>query len=390
MYSFRDPKGPTSNRPKLTSEEPVRVIDVITDNEHPLYDKLGKDASIGSIVYRPLSTTIDTSEEGDTQFTGQAFPLNPNIKTLPLKNEVVLIIRGPQADIRDGGTKDIAYYQTVYSIYNHPHANAYPVFDEPGSEVNIGEGIDLSDEIAPLQPYTGDTLIEGRLGQSIRMSGGTSVKNPYTDSSNKNKPFTFITNGQTNENPNKEAFIPILENIDKDPSSIYLTSDHSIPLTLANTKRDSYDNAPDEPSKYRGSQVLINAGRLTFNAKKDDILLSSANSVGINSNTINIDGKEYLCIDAEKIFIGSIARSNNGNAKQPVLLGHQVENYLQEFLEILINMTDAFKTAKTVKGDPVPKVMYAAGVSNTLLKSLQNQINPAGGSRLKSTKTFVE
>ena len=332
MLNLRDPKGPKSNKPKPVNEEPVRVIDVITDSEHPLYEKLGKDASIGSIVYRPISSTVDTTEEGDSVYTGQAFPLNPNFKTLPLKNEIVLLVKGPSTDIRSGGTTDISYYQTVYSLYNHPHVNAYPVFDDPGAEVNIGTGITLSGEIAPLQPYPGDTIIEGRLGQSIRMSGGQSEKNTYTDDSNKNKAFTFISNGFTNENPNKEAFIPILEHIDKDPSSIYLTEDHTIPLTLANTKRDSYDEIPDEPSKYKGAQVLINAGRLTFNAKTDDILLSSANSVGINSNTVNIDGKEYLCVDAERIYLGSKARINNGNAKQPVMLGHQVETYLQDLI----------------------------------------------------------
>lgn len=390
MLNLRDPKGPKSNKPKPVNEEPVRVIDVITDSEHPLYEKLGKDASIGSIVYRPISSTVDTTEEGDSVYTGQAFPLNPNFKTLPLKNEIVLLVKGPSTDIRSGGTTDISYYQTVYSLYNHPHVNAYPVFDDPGAEVNIGTGITLSGEIAPLQPYPGDTIIEGRLGQSIRMSGGQSEKNTYTDDSNKNKAFTFISNGFTNENPNKEAFIPILEHIDKDPSSIYLTEDHTIPLTLANTKRDSYDEIPDEPSKYKGAQVLINAGRLTFNAKTDDILLSSANSVGINSNTVNIDGKEYLCVDAERIYLGSKARINNGNAKQPVMLGHQVETYLQDLIDIITNMAQSMKTAKTVKGEPIPVLNYQGGVAKDLLKSLKSQINPRGGSKLKSTKTFVE
>lgn len=390
MINFRDPKGPSSNKPTPVNEEPVRVIDVITDSEHPLYDELGQDLSIGSIVYRPISSTIDTTEEGDLAYTGQAFPLNPNFKTLPLKNEVVLLVKGPSTDLRSGGTTDIAYYQTIYSLYNHPHVNAYPVFDEPGAEVNIGTGIDLSGEIAPIQIYPGDTIIEGRLGQSIRMSGGQSEKNPYTDDDNKNKAFTFITNGITNENPNKEAFIPILENIDKDPSSIYLTEDHSIPLTLANDKRDSYDEAPVIPSKYKGSQVLVNAGRLTFNAKKDDILISSATSIGINSNTVNIDGKDYLCIDAEKIYLGSVARSNTGVSKQPVLLGHQVESFLEEFIDLVTQMASGMKSAKTIKGDTIPQLNYVGYKTKILLDSLKSRINPSGGSRLKSTKTFVE
>ena len=377
------------NNAQAQPTEVVRVIDVIMDDTHPMYKDLGETLSLNSILYRPISDSVDLTEEGDKEYTGQAFPLDPNIKTIPLKNETVLLVRGPNRNFSNSGERDVAYYVSMVSLFNHPHINAYPVFDDPGSEVNIGEGIDFVDSNAPLQAFPGDTIIEGRLGQSIRLSGGMSEKNPFTNEDNKNQPFLFISNGLTNTNQNENGFEPILEDIDKDPSSIYLTSDHIIPLTLANKKRDSYDNKPDEPSKYKGNQVLVNAGRLVFNAKKDDILLSSINSVGINSKTLNLDGKDFVCLDAEKIYLGSRARSGQGIAKQPVLKGHEVERYLQSLIDIITIMSNSMTVASN-GGGPIASINTAGSNATAQLKSIRSLINPTGKSNLKSLKTFVE
>tara|TARA_Y100001972_G_scaffold117420_1_gene156404 strand:+ start:2090 stop:3256 length:1167 start_codon:yes stop_codon:yes gene_type:complete len=387
---FREKNGPGINKKGRDPLYPVRVIEVIDDDTHYLYDVLDMTPEdIGTILYRPVdSSAQDLSEEGDKVFTGKAYPLNPNINTLPLKNEVVLLVEGPRRNLRASANDAAEYYISIVNILSHPHVNAYPVFDEPGAPVNIGEGIELRDDVAPLQPFPGDTLIEGRLGQSIRLSGGASQKNPFTDDSNKNKPFTFIRNGVTIPEGGN-GFTHILENIDKDPASIYLTSDHTIPLTLGNTKRKSYDNIPDLPSDYKGQQILLNAGRLTFNAKKDDILLSSVNSVGINSKTVNLDGDEFICLDADKIFLGSKAREISNIGKQPVMLGHEVERYLKEMLAILDSICTGMQAASN-GGGSVPSVNAAGNSAKVRFRELALQINPEGTSKLKSTKTFVE
>lgn len=390
-FLFEQDRTGASAKPAFDSPsvEPVRVIHVIDDDKHPLYEKLGNNESnIGSILYRPLSSNIDTTEEGDMAYSGQAFPLNFNQYLLPLKNEVVLLIKGPDQQVGDSGDTDIKYYQTVYSIFNHPHINAYPVFDDPGAAVNIGEGLDYVEKIAPLQHYPGDFIIQGRLGQSIRLSGGSGSYNSYTDTENKNRPFTFITNGRNIEDSN-DGFTFTNEDINKDDASIYLTSDHTIKLNLANEKRDSYDDIPDLPSKYRGNQILLNSGRLTFNANKDDILLSSANSIGINSNSVNIDSKDYLCIDSEKIYLGKKARSISGYGKQPVLKGHEVERYLQRVLDVVIRMAKDMSVASN-GGGPVPSINAGGSFAMTQLIKMKGEIGPTQKSQLKSEKTFVE
>jgi len=386
----RERKGPGLKSRDRAALYPVRVIEVIVDKNHYLYEPLKlKPEDIGSILYRPVDTTAgDTSDEGDKIYTGKAYPLNPSINYLPLKNEVVLLVKGPRRSLRASAIDATDYYMSVLNILSHPHSNAYPVFDEPGAPVNIGDGIELRDDIAPLQPYPGDFLIEGRLGQSIRLSGGASKENPFTDDSNKNKPFTFISNGVTIPEGGN-GFVHILEDINKDPASIYLTSDHTIPLTLANTKRKSYDEEPDIPSAYKGEQIILNAGRLTFNAKTDDILLSSIKSVGLNSKTVNVDADDFVCLDGKSIFLGSKARSVSGIGKQPVLKGHEVERYLIDIIEVIESMCKGMIAAAN-GGGSVPTVNQSGQSALMRFTSLKSQINPSGGSKLKSTKTFVE
>ena len=134
----------------------------------------------------------------------------------------------------------------------------------------------------------------------------------------------------------------------------------------------------------------MNSDRIVLNARSNEVLISGQESVGINSNTVNLDAKDFLCIDADKIFIGSRARIADGNAKQPIMLGHQVERYLQDVLDVVEMMAKAMMKAKTVKQDAIPNLIYAGANAKGTIKSLKNRLNPKGRSELKSKKTFVE
>lgn len=365
---------------------PGRVVDVILNSEHKYYDRYGGPDSIGIVLYIDLADGVDTSDTGDVVYSGIAYPLNRDINTLPVKNEIILIQTGPGTNLGQASSYSRKYYQTAYNLWNHPHHSAFPT-DKDEEGVNIGEAFDINDKLAPLQPFPGDTIISGRLGQTIRMSGTEIEENKLTDDSNKDKPFIVISNGQKET---QNGFSHIIEDINEDPSSIYLTSDHSVPLALANNKRASYDKSPDIPSKFQGSQLLFNSDRIVLNARANEVLISSQESIGLNSKTVNIDGEEYMCIDADKIYIGSGARKADGNAKQPVMLGHQVETYLQDVIDVLEGIAKAMMKAKTVKGDAIPQINMKGASSLGAFKSLKNRINPKGKSLLKSTKTFVE
>ena len=371
-----------------TNEEFIgRVVDIILDDKHPEYAKYGYSDSIGLIKYTTLGVRGSSSEEVDEEeYAGIAVPLRRNSNLYPLKNEVVILTIGPSFNVENQSSRGKVYYQTVVSIYNHTHHNALP--PTTGSKgVNIGEGIDEQSSLAPLQPLPGDHIIEGRLGQSLRFSGGLSEKSTWTDDTNKNKPITVLRNGQREV---EGGFTSIMEDINEDATSIYLTSNHMIPLTLASNKRDTYDEKPDNPINYQGSQLLLNSDRLTLNAKKSDILISSAESIGLNSKSAHIDADDYMCFDADKIYLGRRARANEGANKQPVVLGHRMEAFLQDVLDQLIALSKAMGKAKTIKGEPIPTINLRGASAEIVINQLKRQLNPKGSSTLKSNKTFVE
>lgn len=364
----------------------ARVVDIILDDTHPDYDKFGKLDSIGLIKYYKLGNRQTQEEFVEDTYTGVAFPINRNSTLYPLKNEIVYLTKGPSFSVENQKPDSKVFYQTVFSLYNHVHHNALPP-DTGSKSVNIGEGIDEQEKIAPLQPLPGDFIIQGRLGQSFRFSGGLSEKSPWTDDSNKNSPITILRNGQKEV---EGGFSNLLEDINEDSTSIYLTDNHTIPLTLANDKRASYDDIPDTPSNYQGSQLMLNSNRLTLNAKESDILLSSATSIGLNSSTVNIDGKEYMCIDADKIYLGVKARTNQGAAKQPAVLGHRMEAFMQDVLDQLIAMAKAMGSAKVTGHSAIPVLNLRGKSSQIVLKQLKRQLNPKGNSNLKSKKLYIE
>jgi hypothetical protein len=365
-----------------------RVVDIVLDSSHPDYENYGLSDSIGLIKFAELGTQqIEEGEEENEQlFTNVAYPIDRNDVMYPLLNELVLLTYGPSFDVESQSKSSKIYYQTLFSVHNHIHHNALPP-TTASLELNLGEGIDEQSKIAPLQPLPGDKIIQGRLGQSIRLSGGLSEKSPWTDEDNKNKPITIIRNGQKEV---EDGFFNILEDINEDSTSIFLTSDHTIPLTLVKDKRDSYDEKPERPSDFKGSQLLFNSDRLTLNARKSDILLSSNISIGMNSTTVNIDGEDYICADADKIYLGVKARTNQGANKQPAVLGHRMEAFMQDVLDQLIAMAKSMGRAKTIDGKPVPTINLRGNSAEIVLKQLKRQLNPKGNSNLKSKKLYIE
>jgi hypothetical protein len=347
---------------------------IALDESTEILDAQGNSLPIGTILYRDI-----TAEKETTATEYPALPLQSNFKQFPLLNEVVLLIQGPTSDIQTNvSTKDV-YYSTVVNLWGSSHHNALP---EPNTDIStiLGKDVKELSDVNPMYPYPGDVLIEGRQGQSIRIGGNMSPKNTLVDSINNAKPFILISNGQIKTD---NGIDHIVEDINKDPNSLYFLSDHKSDLVAANTKRDSYDLVPLNSDQYIGNQVIINGGRLFFNAKEDSILLSAKESVGLNARTLNLDATEYFCADSKKIYLGKAARTSGG--KEPVILGAQLENWLTTLLDTLNNLAIAMTTATSVIGGPVVQLNAAGPELQAVVNSLKTQIK-----LFQSKKVFTE
>jgi len=251
----------------------VRVIDIILDESHPRWKELGGWDSLGTIFYTGVTETTSTTKPDKNN---AARPLYPNIKQYPLKNEIVIILKGANKDIYGLNKDQDTYYLPTggINIWSHQHHNALPTkaslegesgestiqdyqatengmtrqVTDGSSDINLGNYFKEQLNVKPLLPYEGDYIIEGRYGNSIRF--GASVKDDVIPENNKNDwsqgieeigtPITIIRNGQSKELDDK-GWVPTIEDINRDDSSIYMTSNQKISsLAVASTNFQSY------------------------------------------------------------------------------------------------------------------------------------------------------
>jgi hypothetical protein len=359
-----------------------RVVDIILDEFHPRYNDKGRSQSINGIFYRELSDSTIEDEEQEHKF---AFQGSAAFKQVPLRNEIVAITQGPSYNRDNNANDSILYWHRIVPVWNHPHHNASPDSIqfakalEADPDVDLGTNFEETDQVNPLQGFPGDLLIEGRQGQSIRFTGARYPSNPLVNDSNSNQPIIILSNGQKEAETGYES---ILEDINEDKGSMYFLSNHKVPLEQSNKKQDAFDIRPVKFNEYQGNQVLLTSGRLVFNAKEEDILLSSKNNFAVTSNVLGLDSKEYIGIDSKKIFLGIKARRFED---EPVLLGNSTSDWLRRVLEQLENVVNTLATLPPSPGGAVAKLIAQGNATRPILKTLKTEIN-----KLKSKKVFTE
>jgi len=366
-------KQGSSTKSKKPTSTYGKVVKVLTSLDDPDC----KDSSmLNGVYYRLPKIATDESTPDALRFAYQG---DPSSRTIPLPGEVVEIITAPGANSVANPSAKVKYWGKIVNIWNHPHHGAAPDTKQPEWESSLLGGQEEVSTINPLQANPGDTLIEGRLGQSVRFSGyGTS---PQIEGVSPN-PYIVISNGQIKTT---EGNSPIYENVNDDFNSIYFLSDHKILLTPANTKRDSYNEIPKTSDQFKGNQVVINGGRLYFNAKEESAFISAKQSIGLNANNINLDATEYFCVDAKKIYIGVKARTATSSVQQPAVLGKQLENWLSALLDALDAVATSMTSASAVGAGPVTQLNVSGPILKSTVQSLKTQYK-----LFKSKKVFVE
>lgn len=382
----------------------VRVISIILDDLHPRWDELGQWAALGAIMYDEISTSngIGPGYLKENIFSYPvAYPVNSFIKHYPLLNEIIYLVDLPSNNLDFNPTSTKKYYMDSINLWNHPHHNGYPlpnvtlpsevlndytlstggtirrIVDDPNiSNTEGASGIDLGDtfverpNIHPLHPFEGDTIIEGRWGNSIRFGStvttfdnSTDNLNPWSDNTNKLKngdPITIIRNGQGNRSV--EGWSPIIEDINEDLSSIYLTSTQAITninrLFATNQDAgyyaDSYISSGKNPLQslqtYNDPQIILNSDRIVLNSIRNsiilnspvnDIHLSSGRDVMIDAGGFKLDNSKIV-LNSQKLFLGNPTVST-----EPLVLGLQFHYFCKKLLRIVLGINDILMKAET-------------------------------------------
>lgn len=367
---------------------PVKVLEVILDPKDDRYDsKLGENNfyGIGAIRFAPYDQDVQGDNIGEI-----AFPLSNQLKTLPLKNEIVLVTKSPYVDWnredRKNTTQKYYYVQnTVVNLWRNPNANPYAL--DPNSETDnqtpddLGYNFSPNDNLKQLQPFNGDTILEGRFGHSIRFSGAESPLAPLVDTPG--SPYISIVNGHAVGEDN----LHYIENINEDLSSIYITANHTVPLEQSVEKFKATATVPTFANEYTGNQIVVNSGRLFFNTTEESMVFTTPESFNVSSKIASIDAEEAIGFDAKKIYLGKVALKRE---KEPVIKGDQLELLLDNFLQKFESLCDKLGSAKTIDGKIIPNLNAYGKITKPSVKKLRNRINPGGKSQLKSNKVFTE
>lgn len=383
---------------------PARVRGIILDDTtYPdSFDRLGGWSSIGTIFWN--SITSPSSNLNDTEQT-YAKPLFPNEKKYPLVNEIVYIISLPNSDNATRPNSTTFYYFNPINIWTNNHHNAIPnPFEntlppsqqqdyqqteagivrrvtDGSTEIDLGNTFSERLDVRNLQPFEGDLIYQGRWGQTIRF--GSTVKeskipNTWSKSGEDGDPITIIKNGQHEED--KEPWIPQVEDINEDKSSIYLTTTQEIPIDVASKNYKSYESSPTATPLFNEEQIILNSGRLLFNSKSDSILLSSFDTINLNAiNSVNIDTPKTI-VSSPEIYLG------DKNATEPIILGDKFLDDFQKLLTSVIKLGNALATPIGTPTPFVPNAAIPAPATETVVKA-QRMLNKIQQYKSKVSKS---
>ena len=375
----------------------ARVVDIILNERHPKFEEFGGWPSIGTIFY--LNVEVSDNNLDNALI---AKPLYSNTHNYPLVNEFVLLFLLPDNKVNLNINSLSYFYLNPISIWNNPHLNAYPNAEissttQPSEEksyqaIEQGQTRKSSSEtinysynsplvggtfversnIHPLLAFAGDIITEGRWGNSIRF--GSTAKsdsilygNNWSNTGENGNPITIIRNGQPKDT-SEEGYLPIVEDINKDLSSIYLTSNQEIPLKTTITNNPSIrDNSLQSLGSYQGSQVMLNSSRLVFNANSTgSMLLNSEGAISLTSvYTVGIYSQEGdISLQSGR---GTI-RLGDYNANQSIILG---DNFMFDFQDLLKKLRNL---CQLLVGEPelVLSTGAAGSVKTTINLMLDN------------------
>lgn len=229
------------------------VLGPYKGNTQEIDPDYGGPSDIGKIRYELLYSPLTTSKSD--QVSEPAYPMFSFLKQYPVVNEIVFIVTGPSERLNDRASNQQFFYLPPYDTWNAANHGSFPNMSEyaqflnqfanrPGYSGNatsgslpLGYTFQEKESVKNLRPFEGDIIMQARFGQSIRFGSTVPVMkeyNTWSQSGANGSPITIISNSQGKRStPTK--FDPIVEDINRDGSAIWMTSDQQINLEDINS-----------------------------------------------------------------------------------------------------------------------------------------------------------
>jgi len=363
---------------------PGVVVEVVHSEESLRYSG---DTTINSIIAKPHITDKLHKRKASLGERDRYYPLFRLHSDIPSKGDPVLLCTigrvnyymGPLNTITNNPTwnddpqfvKEIPFTDSQQTIAQNPivekgqsenfnRETLYPrMIKKQKIELDYGKAI---------KETTGDTLFEGRHGNSIRI--GSRSNNPYVFISNKRHPWNKI------ESINDGSLLSIISNgtidqhlgggfnSDNNLIKFQLQSDtvenNTYPIGTVHSDLNNGADIQDTIYGYNGNQMLLHSDRITLNSKLDDIFISSIKDIYIGSGRhLSLTSPTSLNILSNNV--------NIGNPKQSTMESMVLGEKLKEVLNDIVNLLPTIKIP-TMLGPQVPMPDIQAKITQITTK----------------------
>lgn len=231
----------------------------------------------------------------------KAYPYDLSIQKIPLIGETVVLIQGSSTTSKPSQRRQSTtyYYLNPISLQKNVHSNALPgsniligsaksaanfaasAVGVPGigssSDSELGDGFVERTDVASLQPFIGDVLLQGRFGHSMRFGFTPKPKKtsetPSWTASKPDDPITIIANGRKSGGGYNKF---IIEDINDDLSSMWFTSTQKVELKPAQKK---LGDGVKQQSQFADPTIVMNSDRLFFNAKNERVIIAGKQDI---------------------------------------------------------------------------------------------------------------
>jgi hypothetical protein len=329
------------------------------EDANKIFKEYGAESAIGMIFYAVagVSETIEIGNLDDISIKTylRARPLHAHIRQFPKLGEFVRIVN---PGLSNTYTSQELFYENAIAFWGDVQHNSK--FDS-----NV-----LDKYVRPLSHNEGDVSVEGRYGNSLRLSQNGLILN----------------NGQYET----DSLAHYNEQVKDGSSTIWLIKNNTFDFEVKSynylTKQnpEPYKTAPI--GKYEGHQVVIDSDRINLISHKEDIILYSRRHLELYSEgMLTINASSMLHINSDLVLLGKGIGTQA--PAQAGVRGDDLYDFLSELLVKIGDFSDGLKRAVSApEGLPIEAIVNSAQALTAELKLLgENKLE-----KIISDKVFLE
>ena len=358
------------------------------DKENDFIKKYNSNSNFDDNDIRFLGA-VEFKRESTITKEAYAFPFDKNNITYPILGETVLVLNIGKSYYwlpysithypnyrEDYKTSEVAKEKEVKSSSEGASSNSYEETKKTGTTnqpVTQTESektqYEVKEKIKFLNPREGDTILQGRVGNTIRFSEFFLTEDGKTSS-----PGIYIRNKQNSELDSKKIGELVDEDINKDGTSIYIVSNKvKVPfLETIKKEKKAFTEYPSS-SDLKGDQLFVNSDRIILSAKANEFIIFGKKNTGIITDgrftvdaakdiylhtdktiTLHSKGNNKIFLNSDsggKIYLGKDTGEGDAGADvQKMVLGGELVKILKELLEAINRQIYATGTGPTFQG----------------------------------------